>query len=158
MNEDKVKARARNNAYALLRARPRSEHELRERLKLKGYEAPVIDEIVEALRRLGDVDDEHFARLWVDSRMHMNPSGDVILKHELKLKGVSDAIIEAALEEKAKNYDEYEVALHMAKERFKRFKKLDRPKAMKRMYDFLLRRGFAYDTVRRIVENIVGDT
>ena len=158
MEPDKIKARARNNAYALLRARPRSEHELRERLKLKGYEAPVIDEIVEALRRLGDVDDEHFARLWVDSRMHMNPSGDVILKHELKLKGVSDAIIEAALEEKAKNYDEYEVALHMAKERFKRFKKLDRPKAMKRMYDFLLRRGFAYDTVRRIVENIVGDT
>ena len=151
--DDKVIARARNNAYALLRQRPRSEHEIRSRLKLKGYSDAIVEEIASLLEKTGDIDDTKFARLWVESRMHMNPAGDVVLKHELKEKGVSDSIIEATLSEKAGKYDEYEVAFNMAKERFVQFKKLDRRKAMKRVYDFLLRRGFKYDTVRRIVDH-----
>ena len=152
--DDKVKTRAKNNAYALLRQRPRSIHEIRSRLKLKGYGEEVVEDVVESLKRIGELDDEKFARFWVESRMHMNPAGDVVLKHELKGKGVSDSVIEAALSEKAVKYDEYEVAFSMAKDRFERFKKLDRQKAMKRVYDFLLRRGFKYENIRRVVESL----
>lgn len=154
MENEKLKARAKNNAYALLRQRPRSEYEIKSRLKLKGYGDEIIEEITGALERTGDLDDMRFAKLWVESRMHRNPVGDIVLKHELKEKGVSDAIIEAALSEKSEKYDEYEAAFSMAKERFERFKKLDRQKAMKRVYDFLLRRGFKYDNVRKIVEEL----
>lgn len=153
--DDKIKARARNNAYALLRQRPRSVYEIRRRLKLKGYADSLIEDIVAGLGRSGDLNDERFARFWVESRMHMNPAGDVVLKHELKANGISDQIIEIVLAEKAERYDEYEVALSMAKDRFERLKKLDRRKATKRVYDFLLRRGFKYDNIRRVVEEIV---
>ena len=152
---DKVKARAKNNAYALLRQRPRSVCEIRSRLKLKGYNDDLIKDIVSSLELTGDLNDEKFAKMWVESRMHSNPVGDVVLKHELKGKGVSDSIIEAALSEKAGKYDEYELALSMAKDRFERLKKLDRRKAMKRVYDFLLRRGFKYDNIRRVVESLI---
>ena len=155
MDTDKVKNRATNNAYALLRQRPRSEFEIRNRLKLKGYSGEVIDHVVEALRRAGEIDDVRFAKLWVDERMRVNPVGDVVLRYELKGKGLSDTIIEATLAKKAEDYDEYEVAFSMAGERFERLKKLDRKKALKRLYDFLLRRGFKYETVRRVVEKIV---
>jgi SOS response regulatory protein OraA/RecX len=40
-------------------------------------------------------------------------------------------------------------------ERFQRLRDLDRRKATKRVYDFLLRRGFKYDIIRRIIEDIV---
>ncbi|MDP3730561.1 MAG: regulatory protein RecX [Candidatus Omnitrophota bacterium] len=153
--DDKVKSRARNNAYALLRMRPRSVYEIRNRLKLKGYADALIEDVVASLERTGDLNDEKFARFWVESRMHMNPAGDVVLKHELKRNGVSDDIIEAVLTEKAEKYDEYELALSMAKDRFERLKKLDRRKATKRIYDFLLRRGFKYDNIRRVVESLV---
>lgn len=153
--DDKASARARNNAYALLRQRPRSVYEIRCRLKLKGYADTVIEDIVASLERAGDLNDERFALFWVESRMHMNPAGDVVLKHELKRKGISDRIIEAVLIEKAGKYDEYELALSMAKDRFERLKKLDRRKAMKRVYDFLLRRGFKYDNIRRVVESLI---
>ena len=156
MEPDKIKTRAKNNAYALLRQRPRSEFEIRQRLKLKGYAGALVDEIVGDLKRTGDVDDEKFAMLWMESRMHSNPVGDVVLKHELKTKGVEDSIIEATLNRKAKNYDEFEVAFSMAGEQFERFKKLDRHKALKRVYDFLMRRGFKYDTIRRITEELAG--
>jgi len=154
MDSDKIKARANNNAYALLRARPRSEVELRQRLKMKGYKKPVIDTVVEDLRRLGYVDDAKFAKLWVESRMHLNPVGDVILRQELKVKGVADSLIEDALAAKAEAYNESEIAKSMAIERFERFKKMDRRKALKRVYDFLLRRGFSYETVRSVVEEL----
>ena len=84
----------------------------------------------------------------------MNPMGDVVLRRELKDKGVSDSIIEAALEAKNESYDEYGVAFSMASERFERLKKCDRKKAMKRVYDFLLRRGFKYENVQRIIEEL----
>jgi len=127
---------------------------MRDRLRLKGYPDAVIDEVVSDLKRTGNLDDHKFARFWVQSRMHMNHVGDVVLRHELKHKGVDMGVIDAALDEKAKNYDEYEMAFTMARERFERFKKLDRRKAMKRVYDFLLRRGFAYETVRRVIETV----
>lgn len=154
MEPDKIKARARNNAYALLRQRPRSEFEIRERLRLKGYGRELVDGVIEDLRRVGEIDDEKFAMLWMQSRMHSNPVGDVVLRHELKTKGVADTIIEATLSRKAKDYDEYEVAFHMAAEQFERFKKLDKKKALKRVYDFLVRRGFQYDMIRRVIEGL----
>ncbi len=157
MESEKQRTRAKNNAYALLRQRPRSEYEIRNRLKLKGYDESVIEDLVSGLKQAGDIDDLKFAKLWMESRMRLNPVGDVVLKHELREKGVSDSIIEATLNEKAVKYDEYEVAFSMAKERFKRLKKLDRAKATKRLYDFLMRRGFAYDTIRKIIDNLVGD-
>lgn len=156
MEKDRLKTRATNNAYALLRARPRSEAELRQRLKMKGYKEPLVDAVVEDLRRLGYVDDPKFAKFWIESRMHLNPAGDIVLRNELKAKGVSDPVIDAALAVKAEAYDEYEIAKSMAIERFDRLKKLDRRKAPKRLYDFLLRRGFAYETVRKIIEEIAG--
>lgn len=149
--------RARNNAYALLRQRPRSVYEIRNRLKLKGYADSVIGDIVAGLERTGELDDDRFARIWVESRMHMNPAGDVVLRHELKRNGVSDSIIDAVLAEKSEKYDEYELAFSMAKDRFERLKKLDRRKATKRIYDFLLRRGFKYDNIRRVLESLTYD-
>lgn len=157
MEEDKKKSLARNNAYRLLRERPRSETEVRIRLKDKGYDTTTIDETIEDLIRRGDIDDARFAKLWVDSRMHSNPMGDIVLRHELKEKGVSDAIIEATLEAKNSSYDEYEVAFNMAREKFGLFGKLDRRKAMKRVYDFLLRRGFKFETVKKIIEKLYED-
>jgi len=155
LDPEKILARARNNAYALLRQRPRSVYEIRSRLKLKGYADNLIEDVVASLERAGELNDERFARFWVESRMHMNPAGDVVLKHELIRNGINDSIIETVLTEKSENYDEYEIALSMAKDRFERLKKLDRRKATKRIYDLLLRRGFNYENIRRVVENLI---
>jgi regulatory protein len=156
--QDKVRARATNNAYALLRQRPRSEFEIRSRLKLKGYGDEIVDAVIDSLRRMNEIDDVRFARLWVDSRMHNNPVGDVILRHELKIKGIAGQIIEATLAKKAQDYDESELAISMARDRFERFKKMEPRKALKRVYDFLIRRGFKYDTVRKVVEDLTNES
>lgn len=154
MEIDKLKQRARNNAYMLLRIRPRSEYEIRDRLRSKRYSADLIEGIVEELKKRGDIDDVKFASLWIESRMRLNPAGDTVLKYELKRKGIEPGTIEAALKRKSEDYDEFAIALPMAEDRFRRFGKIDRQKALKRVYDFMLRRGFKYDTVQRILEEI----
>ena len=128
---------------------------MRQRLKLKGYGDDVINSVVDGLKRSGGLDDEKFARFWMQSRMHLNPVGDTVFRRELKLKGISDFVIDATLEEKAAGFDEYKIAFAMAEERYGRLKKLDRRKAMKRLYDFLVRRGFKFDTVQRIVDELI---
>lgn len=148
-------ARAKNNAYALLRLRPRSEAELIARLKTKGHDSGVVGAIVEELKKKGLVDDAKFAQFWINSRMHLKPVGDYILKRELKTKGVSSATVEAALRSRGAEYDEYGAAKNIAMERFKRLGRIDRRKAAKRVYDFLLRRGFKYDCVRRVIEELM---
>ena len=155
MDDAKLIAHVRGSAFRLLRVRPRSERELTSRLEGKGYDAAAVRRVVEDLKTRGMVNDQKFARFWIDSRMHLNPVGDVILKHELRAKGVSDDIIEATLSSRGVGYDEYEVAKAMAVERYRRLEKIDRRKATKRVYDFLLRRGFKYDVIRRIIEELM---
>ncbi|MCM8790836.1 MAG: recombination regulator RecX [Candidatus Omnitrophica bacterium] len=156
-SDDRILRRARNNAYSLLRSRPRSEAEIRARLKLKGYGPSVIEDTVGFLKRCGEIDDAKFARLWVESRMRFNPMGKMVLRRELKEKGISDSIIEATLAEKDADYDEYKVAFSMAKEKFGRLAKIESKKALKRLHDFLARRGFAYDIIQRIIDGIIDE-
>ena len=130
---------------------------MRGRLKLKRYDELTIEAVIESLKKVDQIDDVKFANFWVESRMHTNPVGDVILRRELKEKGVPEPIIEAALQEKSRNYDEYTVAFNMAGERFKRLVKLDRRKALKRLYDYLLRRGFGYDIVEKVIDAVMDE-
>jgi len=157
LEENKKLRAATNNAYCLLRSRPRSEAELRGRLKLKRYDETIIDSVVVALKKIGEIDDRKFAGFWVESRMHVNPMGKSALRRELKFKGVDDSDIDQALEDAAKNYDEYEVALNITRERFKRLVKLDRRKASKRLYDYLARREFDYDIINRVIGVLIDE-
>ena len=55
------------------------------------------------------VNDAKFSKLWVESRMSSRPKGHSVLKRELRAKGVKEQIIEQALKESDKEYNEYEV-------------------------------------------------
>ena len=55
MGEDTTKIKS--DALRLLSFRPRSEKELRQRLKLKKHPAPLIEEVLDLLKRQGMLDD-----------------------------------------------------------------------------------------------------
>jgi regulatory protein len=146
-----------NDAYRLLRSRPRSEAEMRGRLELKRYNDDTIGSVIARLKKAGEIDDIRFTDFWIESIMSSNPVSDIMLRHELKEKGIPEPIIEEALSKKAKKYDEYEVALNMAGEHFKRLVKFDRAKALKRLHDFLARRGYDYDIVNKVIDAIINE-
>ena len=87
-------------AARFLEARPRSVHEVRRRLTTAGYRPELVDAAIGRLGELGYLDDDAFARTWVESRDRARPRGEHALRRELRLKGVDDAIVRTVLDDR----------------------------------------------------------
>ena len=87
-------------AARFLEVRPRSIDEVRRRLREAGYRADLVDGAIERLADLGMLDDEAFARAWVESRDRARPRGERALRSELRRKGVAGPIVANVLEER----------------------------------------------------------
>lgn len=143
--------KAYDRALRFLTYRPRSEAEVAKYLASKGVVPEAQQEIMGRLRHLGLVDDEAFARFWVESREHSRPSGWLALRSELRLKGVSDAIIERALEE----VDQEEGAYRAAQKQARRYPNLSGREDQHKLGAFLMRRGFPYSVAKAAVKRLV---
>ena len=87
-------------AVRFLEARSRSVAEVRRRLTTAGYRTELVEAAIERLLELGMLDDEAFARLWVESRDRARPRGERALMVELRQKGIDAKIITATLKER----------------------------------------------------------
>lgn len=88
---------AASAALRLLRYRPRSEHELRERLLSKEHEPRAVDEALERIRIWGLIDDADFASEWVRGRRRRRGRSRGALERELREKGVAETHIAGAV-------------------------------------------------------------
>ncbi len=147
--EDEVE-RARELALGYLTPRPRSEAEMRRYLAGKGFSTQAIETVLERLRAVGLVDDLAFARFWIENRLRFRPRGRRGLWHELRQKGIDEATLEAALAD----YDELETARRFAEGEWRRL--ASQPEALRRhrLSERLARRGFAYETIRCILDDL----
>lgn len=145
--------------YALLR--PHSQKELRDYLKKKtlsrtirvknkktgeyqtklkeGFDASLVEPVLARLIERGYVDDERFARLWVENRSVRKGVSQKKLRLELQAKGVAQDIIENCLSEGIRNEQE-----ELAKVIAKKAKKY--PDEQK-LIQYLLRQGFNYSDI-----------
>jgi regulatory protein len=87
-------------ATRFLEARARSVTEVRRRLTTAGYRSDLIDGAIARLGDLGVLDDEAFARAWVESRDRARPRGERALREELRLKGIERSLVDAVLTER----------------------------------------------------------
>jgi len=141
---------AHETALRLLAYRPRSEAELRSRLARRGRPPGVIQETVERLREQGLLDDDAFARYWVDARQQSSPRGRRLLRRELLAKGIA---VEKAAQAVATVAEE-EIARGAAEKKARSLHDLDYPTFRRRLGQFLLRRGFSYETARALVDEL----
>ncbi len=87
-------------AARFLEARSRSVDEVRRRLGTAGYRPELIDAAVERLTELGMLDDESFARAWVESRDRAHPRGERAIRDELRRKGIARDVSDVILAER----------------------------------------------------------
>ena len=83
-----------------LEARPRSVDEVRHRLLRVGYRADLVEAAIGRLSDLHYLDDDAFARAWVESRDRARPRGEHALRRELELKGVDRAVVARVIEDR----------------------------------------------------------
>lgn len=139
--------------YKYLSFRQRSEKEIRDYLKKKKADNLLAEKIIDSLKRQKFLNDEEFARAWVESRSR-NKAWRVI-KLELKQKGISDEIImNYDLRTKNQGQDK-ESALNLAQKRAERLKNEPFQKAQEKLFRFLSSKGYNYDTIKEVVDKIL---
>ena len=138
--------KARAYAFLLLKFRLRSEHELYQRLKLKKFPETIIRSTLDFLKEKQFIDDRVFAKAWINSRLK-KPQGLRKIRQELAFKGIDKEIIESRIAEAGENYSEQEVVRKLACEKWDRLKGIEPEKAKRRLYSYLLRRGFSPEIV-----------
>ena len=147
-------------ATRFLEARSRSVAEVRRRLTSAGYQAPLIEAAITRLGDLGVLDDDAFARAWVESRDRARPRGERALQSELRLKGIDRALVDAVLDDRRSAVGEASATDNDAAERLleKHRRSLERitdpRRRRERAYALLARNGFDPETCREVAARV----
>jgi regulatory protein len=148
-------SRATNAAIQFIAYRPRSEREVRDRLRKRDYSDTAIEIAIEKVLGWGYLDDQSFAKLWVENRKEHRPRGERLLAQELRQKGVDRDVIASVLADTDLN--EHAAALELARKRLPRLASLDEQTRERRLSQYLARRGYGWDVIRPVLEEVLSD-
>ena len=146
--------KARAQALLLLKFRPRSESELRDRLLRKRFDPALVDSLLEEFKKRDLVNDVKFAKYFAVSGMAAKPVGQRALVSRLKSKGVSSEVAVSAVQEAVGGVDEFETARELAVSRVSHLKGLTKQAVQRRLFGFLSRRGFSSEVVYKVVREV----
>lgn len=129
-------------------SRPHSKKEIHLWFRRKHIDENAQKQLFNRLKNVGLVNDEEFAKWWVEQRVHFRSMPQKMLKLELRQKGIKDEIVERVLSER-ESPSEVELARKVLTKKFRQIPKIKDLKEKRRVYDFLLRRGFGYDAIKK---------
>jgi regulatory protein len=137
-----------NRTLNYLSYRPRSRMEVVAYLEKRGDSEDQIEAIVDRLEGAGFLDDEAFAQYWVENRERFRPRGARALHYELRAKGIADSLIDRALA----SIDASASAHRAASRKAQHLSHLDQPTFMRKLVEYLARRGFDYSVAQEVAE------
>ena len=139
---------AYQKALHFISYRPRSSAEVHQNLTKRGIPEALVEQTVNRLQRAGLVNDQEFARAWVENRNTFQPRSKSALRMELRRKGLSDEIVQSVLDEQV---DEEAMAFEAARKYGRRLAGLEWPEFRQKLSGFLARRGFSYTTLSPVI-------
>ena len=114
----------------------------------------VVDEIITKLKSERFLDDKRYVNAYISDKFRLNKWGKIKIKHYLKLKGLSDDIIQDGLDEI--NDEKYKTALiKTMKEKAKAVKNKDKFEKMGQIIRFAQNRGFEPELIHRYMSEVV---
>jgi regulatory protein len=125
------------------KVKARNSNELKER---PGVSPVIADRVFDRLVEKGYIDDEKFARYWLENRSLTKGASKRKLVAELRAKGVDQTTIEVALETTSRS-DESELRKVIAK-------KHARYQDEKKLMAYLAGQGFGYDDIKQALSEI----
>ena len=139
-----------------LTGQARSRSELAGKLAGKGVPADVADRLLTRFEEVGLVDDDAFARSWVQSRQAGKGLARRALAQELRRKGVHDEVAREALDELDPD-DEIEAARVLVRRKLRSVARVDHATAVRRLSGMLARKGYPPGTAFRVVREELQD-
>ncbi|MBF8266615.1 MAG: RecX family transcriptional regulator [Dehalococcoidia bacterium] len=149
MDEEKTLEKATSLALRYISYRPRSEAEVRSRLRPK-HPGQIVEAVVQRLKEQGLLDDRAFAHAWSQSRANSRPRSAALVRRELLQKGVAHETAQAA----ASTLDDEESAYSAGQRAARTLAGADYTTFRRRVWGYLHRRGFSQAVVRRTVRRL----
>ncbi len=129
--------------------RPRSRKEIKDWMRRKEVSTSLHTDLFEKLKHFELIDDNKFAKWWVEQRQTFRPKSKRVLVQELKIKGIGEDVISDTFSEVS--MDEDGTAFKLLSKKIYRWEKLDRVSQKQKMYEYLGRLGFNFDTIKSVV-------
>ncbi len=130
-----------NKAISYLSYQPRSILEVKNYLKKKQSDHEIIKKTIDYLIEKQYLDDNSYAKLYIESKTIQKPKSVFALKFELKNKGIEHSITDSILDK----YDDRELAMNAVKPKIRIWRGYEDSKLKKKMMNFLRYRGFSYE-------------
>jgi regulatory protein len=134
----------------------RSRQELRDKLAKKDVPDDLAEHLLDRFSQVGLVDDEAFARSWVESRQRSRGLGRRALAHELRRKGVDDETARAALDDLEPEREE-QAARELVRKKLRAMRGVDRATATRRLAGLLARKGYPAGLAFAVVRDELGE-
>ncbi len=128
----------------------KTEKEIRDFLKRKGYLQDVIDFVVEKMKEYGFLDDALYAKQYTEYAG--KKKGARLIALELKRRGVDDETARSAVSELGDNTESAKRVL----EKYMRSKQVNKD-TLRKAYSHLISKGFDYDTARAALKSLGED-
>ncbi|HHU77614.1 MAG: regulatory protein RecX [Caldicoprobacterales bacterium] len=141
------------SAMYYLTWRTRTRKQLLDYLSRKGFEAEAAEEAVRKMEEYGFLNDEKYALDWVQSRKTGKPAGRRKIAYELRSKGISQDILDQALDNLTAE-DEFRQAMKLAEKAFERHRSLPLRERMAKTSQTLQRRGFEWELISRVLRKL----
>jgi len=150
-----AETQAKNIAINYLSYRPRSSKEIIDHLTKKGYSRACAEDVTCQLQSVRMVNDLEFARAFVRDRLKRKPTGQALLRMQLRAKGIPSSMVDTVLTELISPQSQQASALQAAKRKIQltQYSKRnpDEEKRKKHLLEFLLRRGFSYEIALKAI-------
>jgi regulatory protein len=148
-NEPYSFERAWKYAIWLLGRQAYSKAQIIERLQRKQATAQIVEQVIKKLESCNYLDDATYAEMVVRGKQRSH--GRIALKQTLRQKGVSEQVIDEALEGLSAEQEQKAACALLQKQAW-RFKGGDPRKNYAKAYAYLARRGFNVDCVNHALE------
>ncbi|MDP5273515.1 RecX family transcriptional regulator [Chengkuizengella axinellae] len=153
--EDEETQIAYRHAIRMISRKPKSRYELKKKLIEKGYEESLIHSALDQLEKEKYIDDYSYAVTLANYRIKYQRKGLKWIEQELSQKGIEKMTIAKVTEEVDKE-SEYKAAYHLAQKRWERHDG-DTIQKKSKISSFLMRRGFEYSLIRKVLQQIEED-
>jgi regulatory protein len=146
---------AKQAAYNYAAYKPRTEFQVRKRLKERGYEDNLVWEAIEFIKKFDLLDDELFASSFAKDYLKRKPSGERKLKQELLQRGVGKDLAEKAAHAAYVGEDPYEKAKLAAEKKLRGISYKPADKQRNAIINKLKALGFEWDIIKRVVDELM---
>ncbi|MDD3678930.1 MAG: RecX family transcriptional regulator [Patescibacteria group bacterium] len=141
------------SSFRYLSYRPRSEKEVKDKLRRK-YSPNNVDAVIKKLKEKDYINDEEFVSFWLENRIKNR--GPLLLKNELRQKGIRDELIKSALSGFNRNQVIDNAKTLILSNR--RFKGLDEKESFRKITPYLARRGYPFEIIKETLKEITKKT